>query len=139
MLTQTTFPKSGYVAVGGLVFFARMLDKIRLHAAGVLPADYKLGTGLDAYMCRFLQLEHAAIADRARTEPDDMRVLEWCFVQARRPSADEIAYFNAFMSKRGWRDKYSAKLAESKAKRGIADRDDIQTTFDLQDFEEGRK
>ena len=31
--------------VGGLVFFGRMLDKIRLHAQGKLPPDYKHGTG----------------------------------------------------------------------------------------------
>jgi len=33
--------RSPYVKVGRLVYFGRMLDKIRLHAAGRLPvADY---------------------------------------------------------------------------------------------------
>ena len=31
------FPRSAYDRVGGLVYFARMLDKIRLFAAGKLP------------------------------------------------------------------------------------------------------
>ena len=30
--------------VEGLVFLGRMLDKIRLHAQGKLPPDYKRGT-----------------------------------------------------------------------------------------------
>ena len=34
--------------VGGLFYFRRMLDKIRLHAKGELPSDYhaNLGKGL---------------------------------------------------------------------------------------------
>lgn len=32
--------RSGYEEVGGICFFDRMLDKIRLHAAGQLPTDY---------------------------------------------------------------------------------------------------
>jgi hypothetical protein len=38
------------------MFFGRMLDKIRLHSAGVLPADYNRGHGFDGRMCRFLGL-----------------------------------------------------------------------------------
>ena len=34
--------------LGGLVFFGRMLDKIRLHAQGKLPSDYKRGIGTDS-------------------------------------------------------------------------------------------
>lgn len=139
MTPTTTFPKSGYETVNGLVFFARMLDKIRLHAAGRLPSDYNLGKGHDARMCRFLSVDYTAVVERARAETDDAAVLEWCFTTGRRPSEDDVVYFNAFMTKRGWRDDYSTKLAESKAKRGWAQRDDLQTSFDLQDAEEGRK
>jgi len=136
--TETTFPRSGYDSVGGIVFLPRMLDKVRLHAAGRLPADYNLGTGLDARLCRFLGVEYADVATVARAEPDDARVLAWCLAHGRTPSEDDVRYFNAFMTKRGWRDDGSARLAASKEKRGLTGRDDIQTTFDLQDFEEGR-
>ena len=138
-MNSPQFPCSGYVTVGGVVFFARMLHKIRLHAAGLLPADYNLGKGSDSRMCRFLGVDYAAVDEKARAEQDDAVVLESCFRQGRRPSEDDVLFFNAFMTKRGWRDDYSAKLAESKAKRGWAQRDDIQTGFDLQDAEEGRK
>jgi hypothetical protein len=138
-MNPTTFPKSGYDLVNGVAFFARMLDKIRLHAAGQLPEDYNLGRGYDARMCRFLGVDYAAVVERACAEGDDAAVLEWCFTQGRRPSDDDVLHFNAFMTKRGWRDEYSAKLVESKARHGWAQRDDIQTSFDLQDAEEGRK
>src|SRR5688572_6134665 len=39
--------RSCYAKVGRLVYFGRMLDKLRLHAAGQLPAEYvnNLGDG----------------------------------------------------------------------------------------------
>jgi len=138
-MNSLRFPCSGTATVGGIVFFARMLDKIRLHAAGELPSDYNLGGGFDARMCRFLQIDYAAVTAQARMEKDNEVLLEWCFTHGRRPSADDILYFNAYMSKRGWRDDYAEKLVASKAKRGWSDRPDLQTSFDLQDAEEGRK
>jgi hypothetical protein len=36
--------RSLYEKVGGIVYFGRMLDKIRLHASGRLPEGYNLGT-----------------------------------------------------------------------------------------------
>lgn len=133
------FPCSGHATVGGVVFFARMLDKIRLHAAGELPDDYNLGGGFDSRMCRFLHIDYAAVTAQARAERDDAVVLEWCFAHGRRPSADDILYFNTYMTKRGWRDDYTEKLAAAKARRDWSDRADLQTSFDLQDAEEGRK
>jgi len=54
MNTQT--PCSDYVETSGIIFFARMLDKIRLNAQGLLPAGYNLGfsdpTSFDARFCR---------------------------------------------------------------------------------------
>ena len=42
--------------VGGLFYFGRMLDKIRMHAKGKLPSDYhaNLGKGFDEKCVRFL-------------------------------------------------------------------------------------
>ena len=42
--------------VGGLFYFGRMLDKIRLHAKGELPSDYhaNLGKGFDEKCVKFL-------------------------------------------------------------------------------------
>ncbi len=59
--------RSCYAKVGRLVYFGRMLDKIRLHAAGQLPAEYQANLGddkfltLDGRCCRFLGVAHAAI------------------------------------------------------------------------------
>lgn len=46
--------------MGGLVYFGRMLDKIRLLAEGSLPEDYhpNLGKGFDGACCRFLRVAY---------------------------------------------------------------------------------
>jgi Domain of unknown function (DUF5069) len=128
--------RSSYEKVGGLVFFGRLLDKIRLHSQGKLPADYNLGTGMDGRCARFLQIEYAKIVERALRGGTDEEILEWCFQKGRRPGEEDILVWNAFMSKRGWRDEASDGLAEEKRKHGFAHRDDIQTFFDFHKVDE---
>ena len=125
--------------VGGLVFFGRMLDKIRLHAQGKLPPDYNRGTGFDARICRFLHIEYDSVVTKALEEKDDSKVQEWCYAHGRKPSDEEIHIFNAFLSKRGWNDEVSDELKEFKKAMGLSGRDDIQTFFDLHEADEGRK
>ena len=50
--------RSPYIRVGRLVYFGRMLDKIRLHAAGPRPAAADrphLGQGVDGRGGNFLR------------------------------------------------------------------------------------
>ena len=117
--------------VGGIVFVGRMLDKIRLHAAGKLPNDYNRGVGSDHRICQFLKVEYPAVVERILKGGTDNELLEWCFQKGRRPAEHEIYIFNAFLSKQGWRDDTTEELQEVKRKRGFANRDDIQTWFDF--------
>ena len=58
--------RSPYDQVKGLVYFGRMLDKIRLHAQGKLPEGWEAARGtnmvnsFDARCCRFLKVDYAA-------------------------------------------------------------------------------
>ena len=122
--------------VGGIVFFGRMLDKIRLHAAGKLPPDYKHGAGTDLRVCRFLRVEYPAVAARALAGGTDEEILVWCFAKGRRPDDEDIFMFNAFLTKRGWRDNQTAELEQMKRDRGFAHRTDIQTFFDFHKADE---
>lgn len=122
--------------VGGIVFFGRMLDKIRLHAQGKLPADYKHGSGTDTRVCKFLQVEYADIVKRTLAGGTDEEVLEWCFARGRRPNEEDILMFNAFLAKRGWRDGFKETLEEMKRERGFEKRADIETFFDFHKADE---
>ena len=56
----------------GLVYFGRMLDKIRLKAAGRLPADYNVGTkewyDFDSRCTRFLKVKYRPLKIRTLRE-----------------------------------------------------------------------
>src|SRR5580704_11531991 len=66
MKNQT--PCSDYFETSGIIFFARMLDKIRLNALGLLPDGYNLGfsdpTSFDARFCRFWEIDYDQLAAR---------------------------------------------------------------------------
>ena len=135
-------PCSDYEETRGLIYFARMLDKIRLNAEGLLEDGYFLGTEdptfFDARCSRFLGVNYEELAARTLQGGSNEEILDWCFAQGRKPNEEEIEIWNAFLAKRGWRDKGSADLQAAKERLGWGGRDDIQTWVDLHDAEEGR-
>ena len=136
-------PVSDYNETSGLVYFARMLDKIRLKTRGDLPPDYFVGanddpTMFDARCTRFLGISYDELTQRTLQGGSDEEILDWCFEHGRRPSQEEIEIWNAFLLKRGWRDGGSADLQAAKERNGWGNRDDIQTWVDLHDAEENR-
>ena len=135
-------PCSDYKETKGLAYFARMLDKIRLHARGLLPPDYFRGvedaTFFDARCTRLLGVDYEELATRTLQGGSDEEILEWCFKHGRQPGQEEIAIWNAFLCKRGWRDEASADLDAAKARAGWQGRTEIETWLDLHDAEEGR-
>ena len=126
--------------MGGLVYFGRMLDKIRVHAKGELPEVYQanLGRGFDAKCCTFLHIDYAELADRVKRGATDDEMLDWAFASGRRPSEAEIEMWNEFMRKFGWRDKASETLTRRKLEGGMTDRSEIETMFQFIDADEGR-
>jgi Domain of unknown function (DUF5069) len=137
------FPiRSPRLQTGGIVIFARVLDKIRLHAAGKLPAGYWVGIiegnrTFDDRLCKFLGIEFSALTTRTLQGGSDEEILAWCFAEGRQPDAEQIEVWNAFLTKRGWRDSGTASFEKAKAESSLAHRDEIQTFFDLMDAEEG--
>jgi len=133
--------RSPHETVGNIVYFGRMLDKIRLHAQGKLPPDYHkpLGNGFDARCCSFLAVKYEDVIARVKLGGEDQDVLEWCFTTGHKPSDEEIDIWNNYLRKRGWRDDATKRLAERKQEAGISQRDDVQTFFDFIDVDEERE
>ena len=135
-------PCSDYEETKGLIYFARMLDKIRLNADGRLEPGYFLGTSdptfFDARCTRFLGVNYDELARRTLQGGSNEELLEWCFAQGRQRSEEEVEIWNAFIAKRGWRDAGSTELEAAKEALGWSERDDIRTWVDLHDAEEGR-
>jgi gluconokinase len=139
---MTTYPKSPKEMVGGMMYFPRMLDKIRLQARGELPSDYHENFGkkraADGMCCNFLRVEHAVLMERVRAGGSDEEILEWCYSTGRRLNRADIMVWNGFISKLGWNDFAAPFLEQMKQQHGIADRADIMTIPDLIDLDEQR-
>lgn len=126
--------------VGGLVYFGRMLNKLRLHARGRLPPEYveRLGKGLDGRCCEFLGVKYEELQQAVLAGLADDDALVWCFQQGRRPSEQEIYYFSSWLTKLGWRDKATPILRQQLRDYGLEEHPEIQTIFDVIEADEGR-
>jgi len=102
--------RSPFDQIKGIVYFGRMVDKIRLSAAGKLPEVWEAARGLkmamsfDARCCRFLHIDYAALEKETLKGGTDEELIAWVFKNGRQPSEEEIEIWNTFMTKRGWRD-----------------------------------
>jgi len=134
------YPRSPKDMVGGIVYFGRMMDKIRSMAAGDLHPDLQanLGLAFDQSAAKFLGVDYSELKKRVLEGGSDEDVLEWCFQKGIRPDGERILVWNGYMEKRGWRDELAARLATRKEEGGFQNRDDIQTMFDYIDADEGR-
>jgi gluconokinase len=136
--------RSPFDQVKGIVYFGRMLDKIRLYASGKLPEGWHaaLGTNMknsfDARCCSFLHLDYAALEKETLKGGTDEQLLEWGVKHGRKPTEEEIEIWNAFMTKRGWRDTGTQRLNERLAEIGLPP-GTVQTMFEFIDLDEGRR
>ena len=140
---MNTYPKSPKEMTNGMMYFPRMLDKIRLHARGELSADYHPNLGAtkaaDGACCNFLRVNYVDLRERVLQGGTDEEILEWCFERGRKLNEGDLVIWNCFSSKLGWNDFATPMLERGKKKHGVSDRDDIATIPDLIDFDEGRK
>ena len=78
--------RSPFDQVNGIVYFGRMLDKMRLAAAGKLPQGWqpmrgqKMKNSFDDRCCRFLGIDYTALeAETLKSDKTDTELLEWAF------------------------------------------------------------
>ena len=135
------FPRSPYDEIQGLVYFPRMLDKIRLQADGKLPAEYVqyLGDGFDGRCLNFLGVTYEDVKKHALAGETDEAVLTWCLAHGRKPTEEDIEVWSGFMTKRGWRDEASERVAFRLKEAGLEARDkECATMFDFIELDEKR-
>ena len=113
-----------------MLYFPRMLDKIRLFAKGELREDCHANLGLanraDGLCCRYLRVTYEALKQRALAGGTDGEILEWCFAMGRRLDETDILIWNEFVRKRGWNDEASSRLTAWKQESGHGHRADLR-------------
>jgi len=134
-------PCSAYDKTSGMMYFARMLDKIRLFANGELRLDFhaNLGKGGDNWCASFLRVDYAALRERVLAGGTDEEILEWCQKNGRILNDTDLLVWNLFIAKLGWNDLAAPRLEKFKRDSGLGDRADIQTMAEYFEVDEGRK
>jgi len=132
--------RSPYEKTCGLVYFGRMLDKIRNLASGELPPEYveDFEKDFDQKCALFLGVTYELLVSYVNEGLTDQAILQSCFGMGHRRSEDEIHMWNEFMRKRGWNDELSGTLEDQKKKHAMLSRSEIQTVFQFIDADSGR-
>lgn len=139
---MSAYPCSVKEMTRGMIYFPRMLEKIRLHSRGELGTDYEENLGkprtADGACCAFMHIDYAKLRERVLQGGTDDEIMNWCFENGRELTDGDLFVWNGFASKLGWNDFAAPTLARRKKEMGIENRDDIQTIPDLIDYDEKR-
>jgi hypothetical protein len=139
-MEKIIYPRSPREVMSGWVYLPRFVDKIRLHLAGKLHADYQenFTKGFDGAWLQAAGISAEPIIDVVKNSVTDGEVADWVAKNVRKTEAEKNA-FREFVFNRGRDDDASrARLKTRKAEAGLAGREDIQVFVDFIDADEKR-
>ena len=136
---QRLHPRSPYQKLGGYVHLPRLIDKARLHRKGLLNGyNYKM-VGFDKHLLAFLKIDGNAFEEIANKLEVDDAILNWVLENGARHSPEAIHQWNeAMISRHPDTAAKKARFLHFLKEAGGEGRHDIQTYFDLIEFDEGR-
>jgi gluconokinase len=139
-MEQIIYPRSAHETMCGWVYLPRFVDKIRLHLAGKLHADYQenFTKGFDGAWLKAAGVPAESFIQVVKNSITDGQVADWVAKNVTKTEAQKKA-FNDFVLNRG-RDEESAKarLKMRKEEAGLGHRDELQTFVDFMDADEKR-
>jgi len=140
-MTELIYPRSPRETMAGWMYLPRYVDKLRLHLAGKLHADYQpnLGKGFDALWCQAAGVTHEQMLEVVRASLTDGQVCDWIRQNVQQTAAEKAAHAQNMLSRPAPEDTAAQeRLAQRKAAAGIAHREEIKTFVDLIDADEQR-
>jgi hypothetical protein len=139
-MAELIYPRSPRETMSGWAYLPRFVDKIRLHLAGKLHADYQenFTKGFDGAWLKAAGLQPDPFIEVVKNTITDGQVADWVAKNVNKIAAEKTA-FNNFVLIRGQDDDASkARLKMRKEQAGIAHRDEITTFVDYIDADEKR-
>lgn len=136
------FPRSPRETMGGWMHLPRYLDKIRLHLAGKLHADYQpnLGKGFDGRWLQAAGLTHEQMIEVVKNFTTDGEVCDWVRMNVKKTEAEQRAHADAMANYPKPGDtEMENRLQQRKEAAGLAHRDDLKTFVDFIDADEKRR
>jgi hypothetical protein len=140
-MSNIIYPRSPRETMDGWSHLPRYIDKIRLHLAGRLPADYQenLGKGFDGMWLKYAGVTHEQMVAVVKNSITDGEVCDWVRRNVKKSPAEKAAHAKDMLSRPPANDaEAAARLKMRKEQSGIAHRDDIKTFVDYIDADEKR-
>jgi len=127
-------PRSGRVRLGGYVHLPRLLDKARASLTGKI-GEYHYNCPLDQNFFKFTGITHEALLEEVKLGRSDSEMIAW--VRARAPRLpSEVQAWSLWMAAHGPGGSGGHEWFGEVIKANAADRDDVQSFFDLLDLDD---
>jgi len=140
-MSEIIYPRSARETMDGWHYLPRYVDKIRLHLAGKLHADYQenLGKGFDGMWLKATGLTHEQFVAVVKNSITDGEVCEWVHKNAKKSPEEKAAHWQDILSRPLANDEAAkARFKLRKEQAGIAHRDEIKNFVDYLDADEKR-
>ncbi len=140
-MSDMIYPRSPRETMAGWAYLPRFVDKIRLHLAGKLHAEYaeNFTQGFDGYWLKAAGLNAEQVIELVRCSVTDGEVCDWIRTHVKKSDA-EREQCNSYILNRGREEEVElrSRLEMRKAQAGLSHRHDIQTFVDFIDADEKR-
>jgi hypothetical protein len=140
-MSEIIYPRSPRETMCGWTHLPRFVDKIRLHLADKLHADYQanLCKGFDGRWLDAAGVDSKEFIEVVRNSTTDGQVCDWVRTHVQKPESAKTAHREWMLNHPKKDDAESqARLKMRKEQAGIAHRDDIQSFVDFIDADEKR-
>ena len=140
-MSNIIYPRSPRETMDGWSYLPRYVDKIRLHLAGKLHADYQenLGKGFDGMWLKYAGVTHEQMIGVVKNSITDGEVCDWVRCNVKKSPAEKSAHLKDLLSRPLPGDEAAlARLKMRKEQCGAAHRAEIKTFVDAIDVDEKR-
>ena len=140
-MSDIIYPRSPRETMDGWMYLPRYIDKIRLHLAGKLHADYQenFGKGFDGLWLKAAGVTHEQMIRVVKNSITDGEVCDWVRKSVKKSQAEKTALAQDILSRPKVDNAEAvARLKMRKEQAGMARRDDIRNFVDFIDADEKR-
>ena len=140
-MSDIIYPRSPRETMCGWMHLPRYIDKIRLHLAGKLHADYQpnFGKGFDGAWLKAAGLNHESFIEIVQVSLCDGQVADWVASNIRASSDDKRSHAATMLDYPKAGDQVMTdRLIQRKEQAGLSHRSEITTFIDFIDADEGR-
>ena len=139
-MSEIIYPRSPREVMCGWVYLPRFVDKIRLHLAGQLHADYRenFTKGFDGVWLKAAGLNAEQFIEVVKNSITDGQVVDWVARNVKKSDAEKAAFRETVLNRGTEGGEITERLTMRKRESGLSHRDDLKTFVDYIDADEKR-